>query len=42
MNDAEQHSASTSSSTAWHVEQYGYLLNKLHAMKEGERSVLDG
>jgi hypothetical protein len=25
----------------WHVEQYGYLLNKLHAMKEGERSVLD-
>jgi len=25
----------------WHVEQYGYLLRKLHAMKEGERSVLD-
>jgi hypothetical protein len=25
----------------WHVEQYAYLLNKLHAMKEGERSVLD-
>jgi len=25
----------------WHVEQYGYLLNKLHSMKEGERSVLD-
>ena len=25
----------------WHVDQYGYLLRKLHAMKEGERSVLD-
>ena len=25
----------------WHVEQYGYLLRKLQAMKEGERSVLD-
>ena len=25
----------------WHIEQYGYLLRKLHAMKEGERSVLD-
>ena len=25
----------------WHVEQYGYLLNKLHSMQEGERSVLD-
>jgi hypothetical protein len=25
----------------WHVEQYAYLLRKLHAMKEGERSVLD-
>jgi hypothetical protein len=25
----------------WHVEQYGYLLRKLRAMKEGERSVLD-
>jgi hypothetical protein len=25
----------------WHVEQYGYLLRKLHSMKEGERSVLD-
>lgn len=25
----------------WHIDQYGYLLRKLHAMKEGERSVLD-
>ena len=25
----------------WHVEQYAYLLRKLRAMKEGERSVLD-
>lgn len=25
----------------WHIEQYAYLLNKLHGMKEGERSVLD-
>jgi hypothetical protein len=25
----------------WHVEQYGYLLRKLRAMKEGEGSVLD-
>jgi hypothetical protein len=25
----------------WHVEQYAYLLGKLHAMKEGERSVLE-
>jgi hypothetical protein len=25
----------------WHIEQYGYLLRKLHAMKEGDRSVLD-
>jgi hypothetical protein len=25
----------------WHVEQYGYLLRKLNAMKEGDRSVLD-
>jgi len=25
----------------WHVEQYGYLLRKLQAMKEGEKSVLD-
>jgi hypothetical protein len=27
--------------TRWHVEQYAYLLGKLHAMKEGDRSVLD-
>ena len=25
----------------WHVDQYAYLLRKLRAMKEGERSVLD-
>jgi hypothetical protein len=25
----------------WHIEQYAYLLRKLKAMKEGERSVLD-
>ena len=25
----------------WHVEQYGYLLRRLHSMKEGGRSVLD-
>jgi hypothetical protein len=25
----------------WHVEQYAYLLGKLHGMKEGERSVLE-
>jgi hypothetical protein len=25
----------------WHVEQYAYLLGKLHDMKEGEGSVLD-
>jgi hypothetical protein len=25
----------------WHVDQYGYLLRKLNAMKEGERSVLE-
>lgn len=25
----------------WHVDQYGYLLRKLKAMKEGEKSVLD-
>lgn len=25
----------------WHIEQYGYLLRKLHAMKEGSRSVLE-
>jgi hypothetical protein len=25
----------------WHVEQYGYLLRKLRAMKEGEQSLLD-
>ena len=25
----------------WHVDQYGYLLRKLAAMKEGEKSVLD-
>ena len=25
----------------WHVEQYAYLLRKLHGMKEGERTVLD-
>ena len=25
----------------WHVEQYGYLLRKLGAMREGDRSVLD-
>jgi hypothetical protein len=25
----------------WHVEQYAYLLRKLAAMREGERSVLD-
>jgi hypothetical protein len=25
----------------WHIEQYAYLLRKLRAMKEGERSVLD-
>jgi hypothetical protein len=25
----------------WHVEQYAYLLRKLDAMKEGEKSVLD-
>jgi len=25
----------------WHVDQYGYLLRKLRAMKEGEGSVLD-
>jgi hypothetical protein len=25
----------------WHIEQYGYLLRKLQAMKEGEKSVLD-
>jgi hypothetical protein len=25
----------------WHVAQYAYLLNKLKAMKEGERTVLD-
>lgn len=25
----------------WHVDQYAYLLRKLHSMKEGERSVLD-
>ncbi|MBM3725141.1 MAG: DUF1552 domain-containing protein [Acidobacteria bacterium] len=27
--------------TRWHVEQYGALLRRLAAMKEGERSVLD-
>jgi hypothetical protein len=26
---------------AWHIAQYGYLLRKLRAMKEGESSVLD-
>ncbi len=26
---------------AWHTEQYGYLLRKLNAMKEGESTVLD-
>ena len=25
----------------WHIEQYAYLLRKLQAMKEGERTVLD-
>jgi hypothetical protein len=25
----------------WHIDQYAYLLRKLKAMKEGERSVLD-
>lgn len=25
----------------WHIEQYGYLLAKLHSMKEGEKSVLE-
>jgi hypothetical protein len=25
----------------WHIEQYGYLLRKLRAMKEGESNVLD-
>ena len=25
----------------WHVEQYAYLLRKLHAMKEGDGTVLD-
>ena len=25
----------------WHVEQYGYLMRKLRAMKEGEKTVLD-
>ena len=25
----------------WHVEQYGYLMRKLRAMKEGDRTVLD-
>ncbi len=25
----------------WHVQQYAYLLNKLHNMQEGERTVLD-
>ena len=25
----------------WHIAQYGYLLRKLKAMKEGERTVLD-
>jgi hypothetical protein len=25
----------------WHIDQYGYLLRKLHSMKEGESSVLD-
>ena len=25
----------------WHIEQYAYLLKKLHHMKEGERTVLD-
>ncbi len=25
----------------WHVEQYAYLLNTLHGMKEGESNVLD-
>jgi hypothetical protein len=25
----------------WHIEQYGYLLRKLGAMKEGDRTVLD-
>jgi hypothetical protein len=25
----------------WHIQQYAYLLGKLHSMKEGERSVLD-
>lgn len=27
--------------TRWHVQQYGYLLNKLRSMKEGEKTVLD-
>lgn len=25
----------------WHIEQFGYLLRKLRAMKEGDRTVLD-
>lgn len=27
--------------TRWHVEQYGYLLRKLQAIREGEKSLLD-
>jgi hypothetical protein len=27
--------------TAWHIEQYGYFLNKLKSIKEGDKTLLD-